>query len=117
MEQVGFTAALWLLLALLAVLAAHWTGISTALSEIVVGTVAQLAMGTLLGRDAQGARAKRNLARADEPIVVVVVDNAEAVDRLIAAVEPMIDTGRIAVSAVEVIRVEKPSHAGNPPSP
>ena len=117
MEQVCFTAALWLLLVLLAVLAAHWTGISTALSEIVVGTVAQLALRTLLGRGAAGARAQRNLAGADEPVVVVFVDNSEAVDRLIAAVEPMIDTGMIAVSAVDVIRVQKPSDAGSFPRP
>jgi Kef-type K+ transport system membrane component KefB len=51
MEQVWFTAALWLLLALIAVLAAHWTGVSTALSEIVVGTVAQSVIGTALGRE------------------------------------------------------------------
>ncbi len=57
MEQVWFVAALWLLLALIAVLAAHWTGISTALSEIVVGTVAQLIIGMLLGREALGAKA------------------------------------------------------------
>ena len=39
MDQVWFVAALWLLLALVAVLVANWLKISTALSEIVVGTV------------------------------------------------------------------------------
>ena len=42
MDQMWFVAALWLLLALVAVLAAHWLRVSTALSEIVVGMVAQL---------------------------------------------------------------------------
>jgi Kef-type K+ transport system membrane component KefB len=58
MDQVWFVAALWLALALLAVLAANWLRISTALSEIVVGTVAQLAIGALVGRNALGAKAE-----------------------------------------------------------
>ena len=41
--------ALWVGLALLATLLAIWFRISTALSEIVVGTVAQLAIGAFLG--------------------------------------------------------------------
>lgn len=57
MDQVWFTAALWLLLALLAVLLAKWLRVSTALSEIVVGTLAQLAIGAVLGTEALGARA------------------------------------------------------------
>jgi len=57
MEQVWFVAALWLFLALVAVLAANWLRISTALSEIVVGTVAQLAIGALAGGEALGAKA------------------------------------------------------------
>jgi len=57
MEQVWFIAALWLLLALIAVLVANWLRVSTALSEIVVGTVAQLAIGAVVGGDALGAKA------------------------------------------------------------
>jgi glutathione-regulated potassium-efflux system ancillary protein KefC len=57
MEQVWFVAALWLFLALVAVLVANWLRVSTALSEIVVGTVAQLAIGALAGGDALGAKA------------------------------------------------------------
>lgn len=57
MDQVWFVAALWLLLALIAVLLANWLGISTALSEIVVGTVAQLAIGAFMGSEALGAKA------------------------------------------------------------
>ncbi len=56
MDQVWFVAALWLLLALVAVLAANWLKVSTALSEIVVGTVAQLAIGAVAGSNALGAK-------------------------------------------------------------
>lgn len=56
MDQVWFVAALWLLLALVAVLVANWLRISTALSEIVVGTVAQLGIGAFLGSEALGAK-------------------------------------------------------------
>jgi Kef-type K+ transport system membrane component KefB len=58
MDQMWFVAALWLFLALVAVLAANWLRVSTALSEIVVGTVAQLIIGALVGRNALGAKAE-----------------------------------------------------------
>jgi glutathione-regulated potassium-efflux system ancillary protein KefC len=41
--------ALWVGLALVATLLAIWFKVSTALSEIVVGTVAQLVIGVMLG--------------------------------------------------------------------
>ena len=56
MQQVWFIAALWLFLALVAVLAANWLRVSTALSEIVVGTLAQLAIGALAGAGALNAK-------------------------------------------------------------
>src|SRR6202453_5020380 len=49
MEQVWFSAALWLILALIASLLSIWFRISTALSEIVVGTIAQLIIGVAVG--------------------------------------------------------------------
>ena len=55
MEQVWLVAALWLILALVATLLSIWFRISTALSEIVVGTVAQLIIGALVGAEALGA--------------------------------------------------------------
>lgn len=58
MDRVWFVAAVWLLLALVAVLAASWLRISTALSEIVVGTVAQLVVGALVGVSALDAKAE-----------------------------------------------------------
>ena len=56
MEQVWFSAALWLILALIATLLSIWFKISTALSEIVVGTVAQLIIGALIGTEVLGAK-------------------------------------------------------------
>jgi len=49
MENIWFLAALWVGLALVATLVAIWFRVSTALSEIVVGTVAQLVIGVVLG--------------------------------------------------------------------
>ncbi len=55
MENVWFLAAVWLGLALIATLLAIWFRISTALSEIVVGTVAQLVIGVIVGPNALGS--------------------------------------------------------------
>ena len=48
MENVWALAALWVGLALVATLVAIWFKISTALSEIVVGTVGQLIIGAFI---------------------------------------------------------------------
>jgi hypothetical protein len=55
MENVWFLAALWAGLALIATLLAIWLKISTALSEIVVGTAAQAIIAALVGPGALGA--------------------------------------------------------------
>src|SRR6266702_7241390 len=47
-------AALWLGLALVATLFALWFRVSTALTEIIVGTLAQLILGSLFGSDVLG---------------------------------------------------------------
>ena len=49
MENVWFSAALWLGLALVATLLSIWLRFSVALTEIVVGVVAQLVIGALIG--------------------------------------------------------------------
>ena len=49
MTETWAIAALWLGLALLAALIAIWLKVATALSEIVVGTAAQLVLGSILG--------------------------------------------------------------------
>jgi hypothetical protein len=64
MESTWFLAALWLALALVAMLLAIWLRISTALSEIVVGTVAQLVIGA-------GSVSERVLRYAHRPVLVV----------------------------------------------
>ena len=56
MENTWFLAALWVGLALVATLFAIWFRISTALSEIVVGTVAQLIIGVAIGGEGLGAQ-------------------------------------------------------------
>ena len=55
MTHVWAQASLWLALALVATLLSIWFRIATALSEIVVGTVAQLVIGALVGTAALGA--------------------------------------------------------------
>jgi PII-like signaling protein len=49
---------------------------------------------------------RRHLLHRDQPIMVTVVDTPENIERLIAELEPMLDTGVIAVSDVEAIRIE-----------
>jgi len=57
MEQTWLLAALWLGLALVATLLSIWLRMATALTEIVVGTVAQLALGALIGAEVIGGKA------------------------------------------------------------
>ena len=45
--------------------------------------------------------------KKDQPIVVTIVDTEENLARLIPEVEEMMDTGMIAISDVEYIRIEK----------
>jgi glutathione-regulated potassium-efflux system ancillary protein KefC len=54
MTSVWALAALWLGLALIASLLSIWLRISTALSEIVVGTIAQLIIGAMIGQAVLG---------------------------------------------------------------
>jgi glutathione-regulated potassium-efflux system ancillary protein KefC len=54
MTSVWALAALWLGLALIATLLSIWLRISTALSEIVVGTIAQLVIGAMIGQAVLG---------------------------------------------------------------
>jgi glutathione-regulated potassium-efflux system ancillary protein KefC len=55
MDNTWFLAALWVGLALIATLLAIWFRVSTALSEIVVGTVVQLVIGVAIGGTALSA--------------------------------------------------------------
>jgi len=50
-----------------------------------------------------------HMMRKDQPIVVTIVDTPENVERLIPEVERMMDTGIIATSDVEYVRIENPA--------
>ena len=52
---------------------------------------------------------KHHLTRHDQPILITIVDTAENLARLIPEVEEMMDTGMIATSDVECLRIEKSS--------
>ncbi len=47
------------------------------------------------------------LVHSDRPVVITIVDTAENVSRLIPVISEMIDTGLIATSPVQMIRVQK----------
>jgi PII-like signaling protein len=51
---------------------------------------------------------RHHLIGKDQPIVVTIVDTPENLGRLIPEVEEMMDTGMIATSDVEYVRIEKP---------
>jgi PII-like signaling protein len=50
---------------------------------------------------------KAHLVHSDCPIVIAIVDTAENISRIVPVVEQMMDTGVIAKSAVQVIRLQK----------
>ena len=54
---------------------------------------------------------RSHVARHDQPIVISIVDTAENLARLVPIVEDLMDTGLIAVSDVQVIRVLKKAAA------
>src|SRR5271165_6023123 len=49
---------------------------------------------------------RHHLVRKDQPIIVTIVDTEENLARLISEVEEMMDTGMIATSDVEYMRIE-----------
>ena len=50
---------------------------------------------------------RAHLVRSDRPVVIAVVDVAENIQRLIPAVAEMMDTGMMAASAVQMLRVQR----------
>jgi PII-like signaling protein len=50
---------------------------------------------------------KAHLARRDQPVLIVIVDSADNLSRLVPVVEEMMDTGLMAMSDVNVVRVQK----------
>jgi len=71
----------------------------------------QIAGSTVLrGLEGYGETAqihKAHITRSDRPILISIVDTAEKIERLAPVVEQMMDTGLLATSDVEVIRVQK----------
>ena len=57
---------------------------------------------------------KAHLVHSDRPIMITVVDTAENIARLIPVVADMMDTGLMATSRVQMIRLQKkaPAHEG-----
>jgi PII-like signaling protein len=58
----------------------------------------------LEGYGESGELHRSHWARHAEPIVVAIVDTAENLAALAAAVEPMMDTGLLSLSDVQVVR-------------
>ncbi len=54
---------------------------------------------------------RHRLTKKDQPIVVTIMDSPENIARLIPEVEAMMDTGMIAISDVDTIRIENPPAA------
>ena len=50
---------------------------------------------------------RAHLLHSDRPIVIAIVDVADKLERLVAALEPMIGNGLMALSGVEMVRVQK----------
>ena len=50
---------------------------------------------------------RHHLIKKDQPIVVTIVDTPENLGRLIPELEDMMDTGMIATSDVDYVRIEK----------
>jgi PII-like signaling protein len=64
------------------------------------------------GLEGYGGTAELHRAHAirhDQPILITIVDSAENLGRLLPVVEQLIDTGLLATSEVEIIRVQKQS--------
>ena len=71
------------------------------------------------GLEGYGASAgihRRHLLTRDEPILVMIVDSEENVQRLLPALDEMIDTALMVVSDVEVRRTTNRADGPVPPS-
>lgn len=66
----------------------------------------------LEGYGETGEMHRAHLVRHDQPIVISIVDTAENIARLTPVIEQMMNTGILAESDVQVIRVEKVAASG-----
>ena len=87
------------------------------LYEAIVETCIQLKIaGATVFRGLEGFGETAEIHRShllahDQPIVITIVDSSEKLEILIPAIEDMLDTGLIAMSDVQVTRIQngKPS--------
>jgi uncharacterized protein len=56
---------------------------------------------------------KYRFTRHDQPILISIIDTAENLARLSPVVEEMMETGLIAISDVQIVRVQKKAAAPN----
>jgi len=90
------------------------------LYEAIVARCRELGIAgatVFLGLEGYGDTAemhRAHLLHSDCPVVVVIVDTAEAIARLLPTVEQMMDTGVFARSPVRMLRVEKARPAEPP---
>jgi len=73
----------------------------------------------LRGMEGYGESAEIHRARIlahDQPIIVTIVETAENIERLMPEVEKMVDTGMIAISSVEMIRIRRPNSEPRTPA-
>jgi PII-like signaling protein len=50
---------------------------------------------------------RHHLIMRDQPIVVTIIDSEENIQRLVPVLEEMVDTGLIAISDVQAVRITK----------
>ncbi len=79
------------------------------LHEAIVATCREMGVaGATVFRGLEGYGETGGLhAGREQPLVVMVVDRPAKIEELMAALEPMLQTGVLAASDVRVIRVEK----------
>jgi uncharacterized protein len=83
------------------------------LYEAIVALCREMKMAgatVFLGVEGYGETAdlhRAHLLHSERPLVIAIVDSAENIRRLAAAVEPMMHTGVLATSRVQMIRVER----------
>ena len=89
------------------------------LYEAIVAKCLELKIaGTTVLRGLEGYGEMAHIHRShllthDLPIIVTIVDSAENIDRLAPIVEEMMETGLIAVSDVQIKRIQKRIAAAN----
>ena len=89
------------------------------LYEVIVQKCRELGIaGATVFRGVEGFGESAEMHRShlfahDLPIVVTIVDSEVNIQRLLPAVEEIVDTGLIALSDVEIFRIQKSKGAGN----